>query len=181
MSTIIWFTGLSGAGKTTLADKVRNKLYEELKITVGLVDGDILRQIYGTVSFSKDGRDKNVLNGATLANLVADESSVVLVTMMSPYELARLKAISFLRSKGHTVLLVFVDCSIEELERRDPKGLYKKFNEGLIKNLNGKDLPYEIPQSPDLILDTSKLDIIQCTKQVMDLINLDLLVNWNNK
>ena len=148
----IWFTGLSGSGKSSIASAT-----EKLLVTSGrpsyLLDGDNLRLgLNEDLNFSAKDRHENVRRVAEVARLFADAGLVALVPLISPYREDRENAREIHGQFGLRFFEVFVDTPIEVCEERDPKGLYKKARSGEIKGFTGIDDPYEIPNDPDLIL-----------------------------
>ena len=148
----IWFTGLSGSGKSSIASAT-----EKLLVTSGrpsyLLDGDNLRLgLNEDLNFSAKDRHENVRRVAEVARLFADAGLVALVPLISPYREDRENAREIHGQFGLRFFEVFVDTPIEVCEERDPKGLYKKARAGEIKDFTGIDDPYETPNDPDLIL-----------------------------
>ncbi len=148
----IWFTGLSGSGKSSIASAT-----EKLLVTSGrpsyLLDGDNLRLgLNEDLNFSAKDRHENVRRVAEVARLFADAGLVALVPLISPYREDRENAREIHDQFGLRFFEVFVDTPIEVCEERDPKGLYKKARSGEIKDFTGIDDPYETPNDPDLIL-----------------------------
>ena len=148
----IWFTGLSGSGKSSIASAT-----EKLLVTSGrpsyLLDGDNLRLgLNEDLNFSAKDRHENVRRVAEVARLFADAGLVALVPLISPYREDRENAREMHGQFGLRFFEVFVDTPIEVCEERDPKGLYKKARAGEIKDFTGIDDPYETPNDPDLIL-----------------------------
>ncbi len=148
----IWFTGLSGSGKSTIAVEV-----ERLLVASGrpayLLDGDNLRQgLNGDLGFSAADRTENVRRVGEVARLFADAGVVALVPVISPYLGDRARVREIHAMAGVPFAEVFVDTPIEICEQRDPKGLYAKARAGEIKDFTGVDAPYEAPESPELRL-----------------------------
>lgn len=148
----IWFTGLSGAGKTTISRLIEKELKEK-KIQVELLDGDKVRQhLTSDLTFSKEDRKKNIERVSYIAKLLTRNNIVVLASFISPYEQIR----EYCRQEIGSFIEVYVKCSLEECIRRDVKGLYKKALNGEIHNFTGISDPFEEPKTPDLILETEK-------------------------
>ncbi len=148
----VWFTGLSGSGKSTVAVAT-----EELLVARGrpayLLDGDNLRHgLNGDLGFGAADRDENVRRVAEVARLFADAGFVALVPLVSPYRAARERARAVHTAAGLRFVEVFVDTPLDECERRDPKGLYARARSGEIAGFTGIDDPYEPPRSPELVL-----------------------------
>ncbi len=148
----VWFTGLSGAGKTTLTEQLE-KILKERNHKVEVLDGDVVRtNLSKGLGFSKEDRDTNILRIAFVANLLTRNGVTVITAAISPYREIRDTA---RQQIGHFVE-VYVRCSIEELTRRDVKGLYAKALSGEIKNFTGVSDPYEEPLNPEVVVDSEK-------------------------
>jgi bifunctional enzyme CysN/CysC len=148
----VWFTGLSGSGKSTVAAEVERLLLERRRPTY-LLDGDNLRHgLNADLGFDEVSRTENVRRVGEVARLFADAGVVALVPLVSPYRAGRDRARALHVAAGLPFVEVFVDTPIEECERRDPKGLYKKARAGELKNFTGIDDPYEAPLAPELLL-----------------------------
>ena len=164
---VLWFTGFSGAGKTTVADKV-NEALENKGITVQRLDGDLVRQVLTRdLGFSKEDRDINIERVAFVAELLSKHGIIVLATFISPYRRHR----ELVKSKANNFAEIFVNAPLETCERRDVKGLYKKARAGEIKDFTGISDPYEVPDNPDLILNTHEEDIDESVQKVIDYLN----------
>ncbi len=149
---IIWLTGLSGSGKSTVAVEVESALLSSGRPAY-VLDGDNIRHgLNGDLGFTAADRDENVRRVAEVARLMADAGVVALVPLVSPYRAARANARALGVSAGVRFLEVFVDTPIEVCEKRDPKGLYAKARAGEISGFTGVDDPYEAPAQPDLRL-----------------------------
>ncbi|CAA7621639.1 adenylyl-sulfate kinase [Magnetospirillum sp. UT-4] len=150
---VVWLTGLSGSGKSTLANHVERRLLAEGRHTY-LLDGDNVRHgLNKDLGFTDEARVENIRRIAEVAKLFVDAGLIVLTAFISPFRAERRLARDLVED-GEFVE-IFVHAPIEECERRDPKGLYKKAREGKIKNFTGFDSPYEVPESPELVLDTA--------------------------
>ncbi len=148
----VWFTGLSGSGKSTVAAACERLLVADGRPAY-LLDGDNLRHgLNGDLGFSAADRDENVRRVAEVARLFADAGVVALVPLISPYREARRRARALHEAAGVSFLEVFVDTPLEVCEERDPKGLYAKARAGGLTGMTGIDDPYEAPESPDLVL-----------------------------
>ena len=148
----IWFTGLSGSGKSTVAAACERLLVADGRPAY-LLDGDNLRHgLNGDLGFSAADRDENVRRVAEVARLFADAGVVALVSLISPYREARRRARALHEAAEVPFLEVFVDTPLEVCEERDPKGLYTKARAGELTGMTGIDDPYEAPESPDLII-----------------------------
>ena len=145
---LIWFTGLSGSGKSTIANALEKALHSE-GIHTYLLDGDNVRQgINSNLTFSPEDRSENIRRIAEIAKLMVDAGLVVLASFVSPYREDREKVKSILGFDNFVE--VFVNTPIEECERRDVKGLYAKARSGEITNFTGVNAPYEAPLNPDI-------------------------------
>jgi adenylylsulfate kinase len=149
----LWFTGLSGAGKTTIAELVRQEL-ERRGPLVEWLDGDEVREhLSKGLGFSKEDRDTNIDRIGWVASRLTRHGAAVIVSAISPYKEARDKARAMVEEHG-TFIEVFVDASVEECARRDVKGLYEKAFRGEIKEFTGVSDPYEPPLDAEITLDT---------------------------
>ncbi|MFA9557911.1 adenylyl-sulfate kinase [Evansella sp. AB-rgal1] len=165
-SVVIWFTGLSGSGKSTLANAVERRLYDLGKRSY-VLDGDNIRHgLNRDLGFSPDDRKENIRRIGEVSKLFVDGGSIVLTAFISPYKEDRQVVRELLQPDEF--LEVFVKCSINECENRDPKGLYKKARNGEIKEFTGISAPYEEPSNPDLVVETDKLTIEECVEKVIE-------------
>jgi bifunctional enzyme CysN/CysC len=152
---VLWFTGLSGAGKSTVANLVEKRLYALGKHTT-MLDGDNVRHgLNRDLGFTDTDRVENIRRVAEVARLMADAGLIVLVSFISPFRSERQMARDLLPDSEF--LEVFVDAPLSVVEKRDPKGLYKKARRGEIKHFTGIDSPYEAPENPELRIDTTRL------------------------
>ena len=148
----VWFTGLSGSGKSTVADAVAQQLHAAGRPWY-VLDGDNLRHgLNADLGFSADDRDENVRRAGEVARLLADAGVVAIVPLISPYRAGRDRARAVHDAAGVPFVEVFVDTPIELCEQRDPKGLYAKARAGEITGFTGIDDPYEAPIAPELVL-----------------------------
>lgn len=165
-SGLIWFTGLSASGKSTIAHSVEKKLFEQ-GVRSYVLDGDNVRHgINADLGFSREDREENLRRIVELSKLFIDAGMLVLAAFISPYKKDR----GYIRSQfeGDNFLEIYVKCSVEECEKRDPKGQYKKAKAGIIKEYTGVSAPYEEPENPDLVIDTEKLDLRNSVLQVLE-------------
>jgi bifunctional enzyme CysN/CysC len=154
-AAVLWFTGLSGAGKSTIANLVEKRLYALGRHTY-LLDGDNVRHgLNRDLGFTDTDRVENIRRVAEVAKLMADAGLIVLVSFISPFRNERQLARDLLPPGAF--LEVFIDTPLAEAERRDVKGLYKKARSGELKHFTGIDSPYEAPEHPELHIDTTKL------------------------
>ncbi|MCH2669849.1 MAG: adenylyl-sulfate kinase [Gammaproteobacteria bacterium] len=155
----IWFTGISGSGKSTIATTLEKALLEQ-EIFSYLLDSDNVRTgINQDLGFSEKDRKENIRRIGEIAKLFVEVGFIVLSSFISPYKVDRDNLRRLHEDANLRFFEVFVDCSLVEAERRDPKGLYRKARKGEIKGFTGIDHPYEAPVSADLILRTDQLTL----------------------
>jgi adenylylsulfate kinase len=165
----IWFTGLSGSGKSTVAVALEKVLNERGKLAYRL-DGDNVRLgINKNLGFTADDRKENIRRIGEVAKLFVDSGVIVLSSFISPYREDRDVVRALHDAGGMDFVEVYVDCSLDEAEKRDPKGLYKKARAGQIKNFTGIDDPYEAPLKPEIVLKTDQMTL---QEEVVALLNL---------
>lgn len=163
---VIWFTGLSGSGKSTIANQVANALHQLGKLTY-VLDGDNIRHgLNKNLGFSPEDREENIRRIGEVAKLFADAGVITTTAFISPYRKDRDKAREIL--EDGRFIEVFVDCPLEVCESRDPKGLYKKARAGEIKEFTGIDAPYEVPENAEIVINTNDLDLAASTQKVID-------------
>jgi bifunctional enzyme CysN/CysC len=166
----VWFTGLSGSGKSTVASAVA-KLLTERGVLSYTLDGDNLRHgLNGDLGFSADDRAENVRRVGEVARLFADAGVVALVPLISPYRAGRDHARALHDAAGLPFLEVFVDTPLEVCEQRDPKGLYQQARAGKITGFTGIDDPYEPPVAAELVLPTGEMSPDDGAAAVVDLL-----------
>ncbi|MFC0272551.1 adenylyl-sulfate kinase [Metabacillus herbersteinensis] len=164
-SAVLWFTGLSSAGKSTLANAVEKRLYEQ-GLRTYLLDGDNIRHgINQDLGFSPGDRKENIRRIGELSKLFVDAGMIVITAFISPFRQDRNLARSVLEEKEF--IEVYIKCSLDECEKRDPKGLYKKAKAGEIPEFTGISAPYEEPESPEIIIETDKQSITESVEQVL--------------
>lgn len=174
-SFVIWFTGLSGSGKSTLANSLEEILYEN-KIHTYSLDGDNVRRgLNKDLGFSKEERKENLRRIAEVANLFVNAGVVVVASFISPLEKDRDLVRKIVGEENF--IEVFVNTSIEECERRDVKGLYKKARNGEIKNFTGISAPYEAPSHPHLEIKTEQESLDSALKRIKLFIDMKLETN----
>ncbi len=161
----LWFTGLSGSGKSAVADRVGLRLEEEYDHLVERLDGDIVRQhLTADLGFTKEDRDTNIMRVSFVAKLLSRNGVSVLASFISPYKERRQKT----RDMVTEFIEVFVKCPVEVCEERDTKGLYEKARNGEIDNFTGISDPYEEPEDPDIVLETHKEEVDESVQKVID-------------
>ena len=164
-SCILWFTGLSGSGKSTIANLVEKKLAAEGRHTY-LLDGDNVRHgLNKDLGFTDADRVENIRRIGEVAKLMVDSGLIVLTAFISPFRAERQMARGLMEEDEF--LEVFVETPLSVAEERDPKGLYKKARQGDLKNFTGIDSPYEQPKSPEILVDTSSMSAEQCAEHII--------------
>ena len=164
----LWFTGLSGSGKSTIANRVEQELFKKGLKTYTL-DGDNIRTgINRGLGFSEEDRHENLRRIAEVAKLFVDAGIITIGAFVSPLEKDRELIKSIIGENDF--IEIFVDTSLEECERRDVKGLYKKARAGEIKNFTGIDAPYEAPKHPDILIETEKESIEEAVQKVINFV-----------
>jgi adenylyl-sulfate kinase len=162
----VWFTGLPGAGKTTVATAVEARLIDAGR-NAYMLDGDNLRHgLCSDLGFSKDDRETNVGRVGEMAKLFADSGAVALVALVSPYAGCRQKVRKMHKNEGLAFVEVYVNTPQEECVRRDPKGLYARARSGQLRGMTGVDDPYERPRAPEVEL-TPELDVDAAAELVL--------------
>jgi adenylylsulfate kinase len=176
---VVWFTGLSGSGKSAVANKLEKRLFD-LGRVVYVLDGDNIR--YGLCSdlgFSDFDRKENIRRISEVSALFANAGIITLTAFISPFRRDRLKARKKL-PEGRFVE-VFTDANLNVCEKRDPKGLYRKARKGEIKDFTGIDSPYEPPENPEIILKTDEMTVESCVEKIIDFLVLNkVMTNGKN-
>lgn len=161
----IWMSGLSGAGKSTIANALEKRLYTMGKKTM-LLDGDNVRMgLNSNLGFSDEDRIENIRRIAEVAKLMNDARLIVITAFISPYRQDRRNAKKII---GEGFREVYVSTSIAECEKRDVKGLYKAAREGKIAHFTGITSPYEAPERPDVAVDTAEMDVEACVDHILN-------------
>ncbi|MEI8570878.1 adenylyl-sulfate kinase [Methylomonas sp. LW13] len=169
-SAILWFTGLSGAGKSTLAHAVEERLHQ-LKCRTFVLDGDNVRQgLCGDLGFSHQDRQENIRRIAEVAKLMLEAGNITLTAFISPFRAERQYARNLVPHGDF--IEIYCNCELSVCEQRDVKGLYKKARQGDIKQFTGISSPYEVPENPDMIVDTGLYELETCVDQVMSMLEL---------
>jgi adenylylsulfate kinase len=161
---LIWFTGLSGSGKSTIANALNKELYRRSYLTY-MLDGDNLRHgLNADLGFSREDRIENIRRVRELSGIFVDAGIVTITTFISPFKEDRQKVRDLVKDR---FIEVFIDCDLEVCEQRDPKGLYKKAREGKIKDFTGIDSVYEKPENPEITIYSHKQSIDECVKKII--------------
>ena len=163
----LFFTGLSGSGKSTIANGLMVKLKEYEKRAITLLDGDIVRtHLSSELGFSKDHRNLNIKRIGYVASEITKNRGAAICAPIAPYEESRNYVKDIISQHGEYIL-VHVSTSLEVCEKRDTKGLYKKAKEGIIKGLTGVDDPYEVPADADLVIDTDGISVSDAVDDII--------------
>lgn len=164
-SCVLWFTGLSGAGKSTLAVELERRLHER-KIHTYVLDGDNIRHgLNRNLGFSPEDRKENIRRIGEVAKLFVDAGMFVLTAFISPYREDRQMVRDMFAADEF--IEIYVKCSVDECEKRDPKGLYRKAKAGQIKEFTGISAPYEAPSSCEIVVETDRMDIEDCLDTII--------------
>ncbi|MEH7452223.1 MULTISPECIES: adenylyl-sulfate kinase [Bacillaceae] len=164
-SCILWFTGLSASGKSTIANEIAKALYH-LNVQQYVLDGDNIRHgLNKDLGFTDFDRTENIRRIGEVAKLFVDNGQIVLTAFISPFIADR----NIVRSlvEQDEFIEVYVECSVETCESRDPKGLYKKAKNGEIQNFTGISSPYEAPINPEITLNTDKQSVQECVETIL--------------
>ena len=172
----LWFTGLSGSGKSTIAVALEQALYQR-GVLVYRLDGDNIRLgINKNLGFSAEDRAENIRRVGEVSKLFVDGGVIVLSSFISPYLVDRQIVRELHEADNMAFIEVFVDCSLEAAEERDPKGLYKKARAGEIKNFTGIDDPYEAPEAPEVHLHTDQQSLEEEVEHLLALLEKQGLI-----
>lgn len=159
---VLWFTGLSGSGKSTIATRVEQALVDR-GADVEYIDGDALREVFPNTGFTRAEREEHLRRTGYMASRLAAHGVTVVASFVSPYRESR----DFVRRLCSNFVEIYVATPLEECERRDVKGLYARARRGEIKNFTGIDDPYEPPEHPELTLETRALSVDECVAKVL--------------
>jgi len=163
---VIWLTGLSGSGKSTIANALEETLNHKFLAHTYLLDGDNIRKgLNSDLGFSDEDRNENIRRIGDVAKLMVDAGLIVITAFISPFIEER-KKVRDLISNG-CFIEVFVDCPLEVCEKRDPKGLYQKARDGLIPDFTGINSPYEAPENPEIFLNSNDLTLVQNVQTII--------------
>jgi adenylyl-sulfate kinase len=167
---IIWLTGLSGAGKSTIAEGLAAKLRESGLVPL-MIDGDALREeLSRDLGFSPEDRMENIRRAGAIAMIGARSGVLSICSLISPLRKERDAVRALCDKSSVSFLEIYVSTPLETCEQRDPKGLYRKARAGLIPQFTGIDSPYEPPMTPDLVLPTDRQDLEESLRQLLDLV-----------
>jgi bifunctional enzyme CysN/CysC len=165
---VVWFTGLSGAGKSTIAQALERELFARGMQTY-VLDGDNIRHgLNSNLGFSPEDRVENIRRVSEVAKLMADSGVVAITAFISPYRMDRRRAREIALSDNAEFVEVFVDAPLEVCEARDPKNLYKKARAGEIRQFTGIDAPYEAPEDPEIVVRTDKQTINESVAAILE-------------
>ena len=177
-SAILWFTGLSGSGKSTIADAVEERLHNS-SVRTYILDGDNVRHgLNGDLGFSDEDRQENIRRIGETSKLFIDAGVMVLTSFISPFVEDR----NFVRKivNSHEFIEIHVQCPLEVCEERDVKGLYKKARKGEITQFTGIDSPYEEPERAEIIIDTSALSIEESANKILEYLSENSYIQLNS-
>ncbi|MGD2272917.1 MAG: adenylyl-sulfate kinase [Desulfobacterales bacterium] len=164
---VVWFTGFSASGKSTIAHHLE-KMLHQAKCSTYVFDGDNVRHgLCGDLGFSSQDRSENIRRIGEMVKLFVDAGIIAITAFISPYRNDRRQIRSLF--SNNQFLEIFVDCPIEICEQRDQKGIYAKAKSGLIKEFTGISAPYEKPQDPDLVIASAAEDVVTAAKRVKEL------------
>jgi adenylylsulfate kinase len=173
----LWFTGLSGSGKSTVAVELEGML-SEMGVLAYRLDGDNVRMgINKNLGFSAEDRTENIRRIGEVAKLFVDSGVIALSSFISPYAADRDQVRALHEEAGMDFIEVYVDCSLEAAESRDPKGLYKKARAGEIKNFTGIDDPYEAPPKPEIHLHSDRQTLAEEVDQILSVLRERGIIN----
>ncbi|MDH1632839.1 adenylyl-sulfate kinase [Pseudomonas mosselii] len=162
---VIWLTGLSGAGKSTLAEALAHQL-DELGHACYVLDGDVLRTgLNADLGFSPEDRHENIRRTGEVAALFADAGLICIAALISPYRAGRAAARQACKTGFHEV---HVKADLATCEARDPKGLYRRARAGELTGFTGIDAPYEVPERPELVVETARVPLPAATGQLLE-------------
>jgi len=174
-SFILWFTGLSGSGKSTIANALEQRLHQ-MGLRTYLLDGDNIRHgLNADLGFGPEDRRENIRRIGEVAKLFVDAGVIVLAAFISPYRADR-QMVREMVAPGEFIE-IYVKCPLEVCERRDPKGLYRKARSGEIAEFTGISAPYEEPENPEVLIKTDKESVEKALKKVIDVLRGKGLIN----
>ncbi|MEC1733265.1 adenylyl-sulfate kinase [Bacillus mojavensis] len=171
-SSILWLTGLSGSGKSTIANAAARELFEQ-GYQVIVLDGDNIRHgLNKDLDFSDEDRKENIRRIGEVAKLFVQQGTIVITAFISPFREDRDQVRQLVQAGEFNE--VYIKCDLEICEQRDPKGLYKKARNGEIQFFTGIDSPYEEPEAPELVLDSGQYDREECKNQLIEFVKQQL-------
>jgi adenylylsulfate kinase len=162
-AAVLWFTGLSGSGKTTIATRVHQELARR-GTEVEYIDGDALREVFPNTGFTRAEREEHLRRTGYMASRLAAHGVTVVASFVSPYRESR----DFVRALCPGFMEIYVSTPLEECERRDVKGLYARARRGEIRNFTGIDDPFEVPERPELVIDTRTFTVERSVAAVLE-------------
>lgn len=168
--TVLWFTGLSGSGKSTISERVYATLFQQ-NYEVEHLDGDAVREVFPKTGFSRKERTAHLKKVGFLASKLQKHNVFVVCSFISPYQDVRQN----IREECEDFTEIYVSTPLEECERRDVKGLYEKARNGEIENFTGISDPYEEPENPDLTINTTDIGIEEAVKKVFDFLSSNVV------
>lgn len=173
---VLWFTGLSGSGKSSIATALQGLLTQKYGMHTYLIDGDVIRKgLNRDLGFTAADRQENIRRIGEVARLMVDAGLTVLVAAISPFREDRQKARE-LFPRG-SFWEIYVECPLDVCQKRDPKGLYSQAKQGQISNFTGLTSPYEPPLSPEIVLESGKFDVQSCSMQVINALIKKRIIN----
>jgi adenylylsulfate kinase len=173
-SFVVWFTGLSGSGKSTLANALASRLYQD-QVRNYVLDGDNVRHgLNKDLGFSDEDRTENIRRIGEVAKLFVDGGQVVLTAFISPFRTDRQLVRDLLEDKEF--IEVYVKCPLDTCEERDPKGLYQKARQGIIKDFTGISSPYEEPENPEIVIETHQSSIEESVENIIQYLKAQKLI-----
>ena len=176
-SVVLWFTGLSGSGKSTIAHVLEERMYQK-NVRTYVLDGDNVRKgLNKNLGFSQEDREENIRRIGEVTKLFMDCGIIMMAAFISPYRKDR-DAVRNMVDKDEFIE-VYVKCPVEVCEKRDVKGLYKKAREGVIPNFTGISAPYEEPKNPEIVIETDKISLEESVDFVMDYLEKKGLLDYN--
>ena len=174
-SIVLWFTGLSGSGKSTLAHALEEKLFQKGCRTF-VLDGDNVRHgLNSNLGFSEAGRTENIRRISEVSKLMLESGLIVMTAFISPIKKDRNEARKLISSGDF--IEIYCKASLEKCENRDVKGLYKRARAGEITNYTGIDSPYEVPENPELIVDTDNQSLEESVSSILNFLELNEVIN----
>ena len=174
-SIVLWFTGLSGSGKSTLAHALEEKLFQKGCRTC-VLDGDNVRHgLNSNLDFSEAGRTENIRRISEVSKLMLESGLIVMTAFISPINKDRSDARKLISSDDF--IEIYCKASLEACESRDVKGLYKRARAGEIKNYTGIDSPYEVPENPELTIETDNQSLEESVTTILDFLELNVIFN----